>query len=282
MKKISVFLFLAVLLLLPGCKSDPAPIAPAPSAQEVTEPPTPSQATQTAEPTPSDFPTAAPTQTPQPEPTPAATLSPAVTTAPQPTADPTPSEEPIDYDALYRQEGLAATVEGFYHRPFEELPQALRDSLTWDGQIRTEQGYRFRLRRYVGPNIVITTTEARDDALQDWLDWESANLEDGESRAEEEAALRAEYELEKGREWLYSVTITDDSYSTVLGLKVGNTVEEAEALGYPVRERLNADGTAFFGNTWEHNMCLRVEDNVIKHLDLYWGIGRYCGKYWDL
>lgn len=60
------------------------------------------------------------------------------------------------------------TIEGFYHRPLEELPQELRDSLTWDGS--------------------------------------------GKLRSQED--FRAEIEGKKGREWLYSVTITDDSYAT--------------------------------------------------------------------
>jgi len=193
-----------------------------------------------------------------------------------------PTESPVDYDEARQKEGAMGTVEGFYHRPYEELPQELRDSLEWDGQIRTEQGYRFRLRCYIGPNIIVTTTEATEEALQDWLDWQLGLPADDEAREGTDEELRAEYDRETGREWLYSVTITDDSYATLLGLKVGSTVEEAKALGYPLRQRLNADSEATFGDTWEHSLRVRVEDDVVTELHLDWGIGRYTGKYLDL
>lgn len=192
------------------------------------------------------------------------------------------TEDSINYNEEIQKEAIAGTVVGFYHRPFEELPQDLRDSLEWDGRIQTEQGIRFRLRSYTGSNIVITTTEATDEALQDWLDWQLSLPEGDEGRMGSTEELRAEYECEKGREWLYSVTITDDRYATLLGLRVGNTVEEAEALGYPLLQRLNDEGYATFGDTWKHSLQVYVEDNVITKLHLYWGIGRYTGKYFDL
>ncbi len=183
----------------------------------------------------------------------------------------------MDYNEWLKQEG---TVEGFDHRPFEELPQELRDTLTWDGQVSTMEGYHFRLRRYEGPGIVVTTTEVEDEALRTFL--ESQSLLPEEERGCDPGDVWEEYEREKDREWLYSVTITDDSYATLLGLKVGDTVEEAEALGYPLRQRLNGNGEATFGDTWEHSLRVLVKDDVVEELYLTWGIGRYTGKYWDL
>lgn len=203
-------------------------------------------------------------------------------TTPASSTEATPTPTPVDYEEIRQKEGIAATVEGFYHRPFEELPQELRDSLEWDGQVETEPGYNFRLRRYTGSGIVVTTTEVADEALLGWLDWQLGLPADDEAREDSDEELRAEYEREKDREWLYAVSITDNSYTTTLGLKVGNTVEEAEALGYPLRQRLNTDGEATFGDTWEHSLRVRVEDGVVKELYLTWGIGRYTGKYWDL
>lgn len=259
---------LAILffLLLTGCKDQQEPIQPTPTlpVQEATSTPTPSVPFQTDTPLPTEAPSlSVSTATPTPS---------AVGTTPD-SANP---------DEIRRQEGISATVEDFYHRPYEELPQELRDSLEWDGQVRTEQGYNFRLRRYTGSGIVVTTTEVADEALQDWLDWQLGLPADDEAREGTDEELRAEYEREKDREWLYSVTITDDSYTTALGLKVGNTVDEAEALGYPLRQRLNDDGEATFGDTWDHSMRVLVKDGVIEELYLTWGIGRYTGKYWDL
>ena len=185
-----------------------------------------------------------------------------------------------DYDKWLEREKRAGTVEGFYHRPFDELPQALRDTLVWDGQVEAPQGYAFRLRRYVGPNIVITTTEVEDEALRAFL--ESQSLLPEEERECDPGDVWEEYEREKDREWLYSVTITDDSYATLLGLKVGDTLEEAEALGYHIDPEQLSAGYVSCGDTWDHHLIVYVENGVVTRLDLNWGIGRYTGKYWDL
>lgn len=252
MKKFGTLLFVAVCFLwLSGCKGDyPATTLP---VQEATHTPT----------LPSIFPST-PTETATPGPTPV----------------PTPTEELSDYEKA----GLWGTVEGFYHRPFEDLPQKLRNSLEWDGKRQPHEIYRCYLRYYTGPNIVIVTTEATEEALRDWLDGQLSMPEGDEARIGTDEEIRAEYELECGREWLYSVIITDDSYATVLGLKVGNTVEEAESLGYDLGRWLdkNGNGEASFGNHWDHQVDVQVENNVVTELYLSWGLGRNTGKYFDL
>lgn len=185
-------------------------------------------------------------------------------------------------DPAYAQALLQGSAKGFYHRPFEALPQALRDSLTWDGQVETMEGYSFRLRTYTGPGITVVTTEAPEDALRAWVDGQLAlPVEEREGKAFD-AELEAEFEREKGREWLYSVTFTDDRYSTDLGLTVGDTVTEAERKGYPFdAEQLQAGGTTF-GVPMEVYLEVAVENNVVTQLQLRFGIGRYVGKYWDI
>lgn len=177
---------------------------------------------------------------------------------------------------------LQASVTGFYHRPFEALPQTLRDSLTWDGKVETMEGYHFRLRIYTGPGITVVTTEAPEDVLRDWIDLQLTwPVEQREGNASDKE-LEAEFEREKGREWLYSVTFTDSRYATDLGLRVGDTVAEAEEKGYPfVAEQLQSGG-ATFGVPMEIHLTATVENGVVTKLYLSFGIGRYVGKYWDI
>ncbi len=104
-----------------------------------------------------------------------------------------------------------------------------------------------------------------------------------EDRAGTDEELRAEFAREKGREWLYCVDITDDSYTTDVGLRVGATVAQAEALGYlyPLGQPLATDGVASYGDTWNHQVDIYTENGVVTKLHLHWALGRYAGKYWD-
>jgi len=192
--------------------------------------------------------------------------------------------EGIDYTLLLERLGRSAEVEGFYHRPFDELPQELRDSLKFVREVPNMEGYTFILREYTAPGITITTTQAPEEALQRWLDRQLSLPADSEERAGTDEEVRAEFELEKGREWLYSVDITDASYTTGFGLKVGAAIEEAEALGYryPLGQPLTANGESSYGDTWNHQLMIYTENGVVTKLHLSWALGRYVGKYWDL
>ncbi len=182
----------------------------------------------------------------------------------------------------YAQALLQASVTGFYHRPFDELPQELRDGLKWDGKVETTDGYNFRLRSYTSPGITIVTTEAPEDILRNWIDLQlTLPVEQREGQATDEE-LEAEFQREKGREWLYSVTLTDGRYSTGLGLTVGDTVAEAEEKGYSFSSEQLQAGGATFGVPMETHLTAVVENNVVTSLHLSFGIGRYVGKYWDI
>lgn len=196
---------------------------------------------------------------------------------------PTPSSgETADYQARYERERIQGTVAEFSHRPFEELPRELRDSLTWDGEVRTVEGYHFLLRTYTAPGITVVTTEAPEETLEDWLECQlSLPRLEREIRGTDEE-VRAEVEGEKSREWLYSVTLTDDRYATVLGLRVGDTVERAEELGYHFAPEQLADGETTFGVPMETHLTATVADGVVTKLHLSFGMGRYVGRYWDI
>lgn len=202
---------------------------------------------------------------------------------PTPTPEPTPPPTPIPTEPITDPEQTMALVEGFYHRPFEELPQDLRDSLEWDGKRQPHEVYRCYLRTYVGPNIVIVTTEATEEMLRDWLDEQLSMPEGDERRIGTDEEIRAEYEQERGREWLYSVTITGDSYATLLGLKVGDTLEEAAALGYDLSKYLDDEGTgrSQFGPVYGNPLSVSVKNRTVEEMYLRWGMGRFCGKYWE-
>lgn len=211
---------------------------------------------------------------PEPEPTPAPEATPASEPVPMPEATQDPAFAWLgDPNAIEEH----VTIEGFYHRPFEELPQELRDSLTWDGEVKTEQGYSFWLRTYTAPGIEIVTTEAPPESLDEYLETMLENWEEiKEDRWSTQEDLKAEVEGEKGREWLYSVTVTDDSYATPYGLKVGLTEAEAIALGYPLKQRKS------FGTSWGNNIIVSVEQGRISEMHAWWAMGRYVGRYWDI
>lgn len=221
----------------------------------------------------------------EPTPTPAAEI----TATPEPTPEPTPTPESTENPYAWLRDPAEivehVTIEGFYHRPFEELSQELRDSLTLEGETRSEQGYSFLLRTYTAPGIEIVTTEAPSEVLDEYLEstlsnwresgenWEDYGKWTGCSSPE---AFEEEVQGEKGREWLYSVTVSDGSYETKYGLKVGLTVEESEELGYPLKERNS------FGTTWGNNIDVSVENGRVSQLHVWWGMGRHVGRYWDI
>lgn len=212
------------------------------------------------------------------EPTPSPTQE--VTATPTPTPEPSPTEEPVDSDAAYQEALSLAEMGDFYHRPFEELPEELRSRLKWDGEVRTMEGYNGLLRDYTAPGITLTTTEASEELLREQLDWWLSLPQDDESRMGTDEEAWAEYQLEVGREWLHSVSFTDDSYATDRGLKVGATLEEAAALGYPFAEEALERGT-YFGVPYVSDLYVTVEDGVVSKLILSFGLGRFAGKYFD-
>lgn len=201
----------------------------------------------------------------------------AVTPTPTPTATPTQTPTPTPTPNTYEQERQMGMVEELYHRPFEELPQDLRDSLEWDGEERTEEGYNFLLRTYTAPGITVVTTQAPEEVLENWLECQLSLPQEEREIQGDDDTVRAEIEGEKGREWLYSFTLEDDRYATVLGLKVGSTMEEASVLGYQL---VNGENT--FGVPMETYLHVTVEDGVVTRLHGSFALGRYVGRYWDI
>lgn len=82
---------------------------------------------------------------------------------------------------------------------------------------------------------------------------------------------------EEGREWIISATIRDDRYATLNGLTVGMTLAQAKTAGYALSEGANS-----FGNGGEVSLTATVEGDSVTAMEIWWGMGRYIGKYFEL
>lgn len=166
-----------------------------------------------------------------------------------------------------------AVVDGLGHIPLDTLPQETLDSLElqektgFDGFYPDEWGCR---RTYTAPGLEIVTTAP----TAAYLEYRAEMDKDNRELYPTEADFWADVEGEEGREWILRATITDDSYSTHYGLKVGLTVAEAEDLGYPVSAR--KDYGAY------EKLTVTVENGVITRMEVYPLLGRYIGKFFEM
>lgn len=182
------------------------------------------------------------------------------------------SAEPVD---AYQQNGRLATVDGISHMPLDELPQEVLDSLTlvsegdFDGFYPAEWGYR---RTYTAPGLEITTTTPSAA----YLDYLEEVYRGNRQMFPTEADFRAYIEGEEGREWLVNVTITDDKYATLDGLRVGMTCAQAETLGYSLKNGQNQIGNV------EVELLILVENDTVVQMRTWWTMGRYIGKFFEL
>lgn len=183
-----------------------------------------------------------------------------------------PVESPMD---AYERNGRLATVDGISHMPLDELPQEVLDSLTlvsegdFDGFYPAEWGYR---RTYTAPGLEIITT-APSAAYLDYLEEVSKG---NRALFPTEEEFWAYIEGEEGREWLTGVTITDDKFATLDGLRVGVTCEQAEALGYSLQNGQNQIGNV------EVELSIIVENDTVVQMETWWTMGRYIGKFFEL
>lgn len=207
----------------------------------------------------------------------------AVTPAPEPTPAPTPepTEDPFAWMEDREQTGVYASMDGLEHMPLDSLPQEVLDSLElveesgFDGFYPDEWGC---WRRYVGPGLELTTTAPSETYMENLRrSFEESgsyyNLEESCTTPEEFAAYIAG---EEDREWITWAAVTDDSFATQKGLKVGMTVEEAEKLGYPLQEAYA------FGAGFSPALSVTVEKGQVTSLSIFWDMGRYIGKFWEM
>lgn len=183
-----------------------------------------------------------------------------------------PVEEPVD---TYERNGHLATVIDISHMPFDELPQEVLDSLTlvsetdFSGMYNPEWGWR---RIYTAPGLEIITT-APSAA---YLEWREGVDKNDRERFLTEEDFYAYIEREEGREWLTGVTITDDKYVTLDGLRVGLTCAQAAQLGYSLHEGENQIGNG------EAILQIFVENDTVVSMRTSLAMGRYIGKFFEL
>ena len=166
-----------------------------------------------------------------------------------------------------------AVVDGLGHVPLDTLPREALDSLEltedsgFDGFYPDGWGYK---RTYTAPGLELVTTAP----TAAYLEYKAEMDKDNRDLYPTEADFWADVEGEEGREWIVRATLTDDSYATHYGLKVGLTVEEAERLGYPLSTR--KDYGAY------EKLAVTVEDGVITEMQIYRHLGRYIGKFFEM
>lgn len=205
---------------------------------------------------------------------------PAAPSRPAPEEPPDPYAWQRDYEASQHY----ATLADLCHMPLDELPQDLQASLTLveegERDYYGEHSHWGVWRTYTAPGLTIETS-APTRSYMGYLESrfrESGDLwVGGEETYTTEEEFQAGTRGEEGREWILRVEIADPSYATLEGLHVGLTVEEAQALGYPLSQTLS-----FGGGLTGSMLDVTVEDGVVTRLSVTFGIGRYIGKFWEM
>lgn len=176
-------------------------------------------------------------------------------------AEPAAEESALDgHESMLRR----ASIDGLSHMPLEDLPQEVRSDLTLVSESEFSDIYDPEwgcIRTYTSAGLDVTTT-APSAVYLEYL---------------RECGYEESIEGEEGREWVISATIRDDRYATLNGLTVGMTLAQAKTAGYALSEGANS-----FGNGGEVSLTVTVEGDSVTAMEIWWGMGRYIGKYFEL
>ena len=161
--------------------------------------------------------------------------------------------------------------------PLDELPRELLDALEPTGEeehLLEESPWMppWLIRTYVTPHMVIQTNQ---------LDYQMMEQLVEEGKAEDQAEFYEGY-LKTGREenggldreFIYSIRLLDDTYPLETGLRVGDSLERAEQLGYDGLE----DGSESYQVTFDRTVVY-VENGVVTEI-LATNWGRSCWNIW--
>ena len=121
-------------------------------------------------------------------------------------------------------------------RALDELPEDFRAELARGGEerlleTRPDLASPWVITTYTAPGLEVQTVRLDWEHPEDWV----AGIADGQSVYE--AFMEAAGEQGgPQREFVCTLRLTDDTYSTVPGLRVGDSLERAAELGYPASE----------------------------------------------
>lgn len=183
---------------------------------------------------------------------------------------PTPTEQ----DAQLRAARDRMTIQGLaIGTPLDQLPEELRSTLSPVGQPydgwATEPGKEIA-QHYEAPGITIITSRATEEVLRRMVENNGEDYLTEEFGTTDRVAI---LERELGREYVEKVILTSDAYALVSGLKVGDSEEQARALGHTY---LDADTVGFYGSTE-----ITWEDGVVTQIQVWDDIGRRVGPFFD-
>ena len=157
--------------------------------------------------------------------------------------------------------------------PLDQLPEELRSILEPVGQPydgwATEPGKEMA-QHYEAPGITIITSRATEEVLRRMVENNDEDYLTEEFGTTDRAAILAQ---ELGREYVEKVILTSDAYALVSGLKVGDSEEQARALGYTY---LNGDTVGAYGSTE-----ITWKAGVVTQIEVWDSIGRRVGPFFD-
>ncbi|HIR84098.1 MAG TPA: hypothetical protein IAA56_02040 [Candidatus Galloscillospira excrementavium] len=160
--------------------------------------------------------------------------------------------------------------------PLDELPREILDELVPTGEeehlLETEPGWvvPWVVKTYTAPHMVLQTVRLdHDEHLEEMF----AGMENGQESYDlvlEEAQAQGGVD----REFIYSICLLDDTCALETGLRVGDSLERAEQLGYDGLE----DGNESYQVAFERTVVY-VENGVVTEI-LVTNWGRSCGNIW--
>lgn len=212
-----------------------------------------------------------------------------------PESDASPSSQPFQEAVTQSLTGsgyilgyMASTLAGVeIGAPLEKQPAELLAALTpqgdpWEGTPwHTKDPAWSICQRYTAPGIEIITSKVPPEKLESYLHaYDASDPEALAALLEESGASSVEaiYGQEIDREYVARITVTGPEYATNLGVRVGMTRSEVQAL----YQRL-AGGKAISNQTiMEASISIEYTGDTVSKLEIWDMLGRRVGRFFDL